>query len=265
MIKIEHLSKTFKVSSNAADNRKALVDVNLTIEDGDFITIIGGNGSGKSTLLNMIAGVYPVDEGHIILKDKDITKLKEHQRAKYIGRVFQNPLDGSMSNMSIIENLALASRRGKIPGFGWNLSKKDKDKYAKLLEPLNLDLSSRLNTKIGLLSGGQRQALTLLMATLKRPDVLLLDEHTAALDPKTARIVLDLTNKIVNEGKLTAVMVTHNMKDAIECGNRLIMMGQGRVILDIKGEEKAKLTVNDLIKKFQSSGEDVTDDMALSN
>ena len=230
------------------------------------MTIIGGNGAGKSTTLNMIAGVYPIDSGTIVLDGVNISRLPEHARAKYLGRVFQDPMRGTAADMEIQENLALALRRGEKRGLRWGISKEEKEQYKKLLTRLDLGLEDRLSSKVGLLSGGQRQALTLLMATLKKPKLLLLDEHTAALDPKTAKKVLDLTEEIVNENHLTALMVTHNMKDAIRLGNRLIMMHEGRIIYDVRGEEKKQLEVSDLLKKFEqaSGGEFANDRMLLS-
>lgn len=239
-------------------------NLSLTLEEGEFVTLIGGNGSGKSTLLNCIAGVHAVDEGSIIIDNIDVTKFTEHKRAGVLGRVFQDPMVGTAANMGIEENLALAYRRGMKRTLKWGISHKERELYKELLKPLELGLENRLDAKVGLLSGGQRQALTLLMATLKKPKLLLLDEHTAALDPKTATKVLELSNKYIKEGKLTALMVTHNMRDAIKHGNRLIMMYDGRIILDIKGEEKQKLTVENLLQRFgKASGEEFADDRAL--
>ena len=242
------------------------MDVNLDMEPGDFITVIGGNGAGKSTLLNSIAGVFPIDKGTISIDGQNITKLAEHQRAKYIGRVFQDPLLGTAAGMMIEENLGIAARRGKTPGFAWALRDEERDKYKTMLAELDLGLEERLTARVGTLSGGQRQALTLLMATLARPKLLLLDEHTAALDPKTAEKVLTLTQRIVDRNKLTTLMITHNMKDAIKYGNRLIMMYEGHIIYDVSGEEKKKLQVSDLLAKFQiaSGGEFANDRMILS-
>ena len=236
MLKLEHVSKTFNLGT--VNEKKALQDLNLTINDGDFITIIGGNGAGKSTTLNMIAGVYPIDCGYITIDNQDISLADEYKRAKFIGRVFQDPMMGTAANMEIQENLAMAFRRGKRRGLSWGISKEEKKQYHEALKRLDLGLETRMSSKVGLLSGGQRQALTLLMATLQKPKILLLDEHTAALDPRTAKKVLDLTEEIVTEQKLTALMVTHNMKDAINIGNRLIMMDKGRIIYDVNGEEK---------------------------
>ena len=231
MLKIEHVSKTFNLGT--INEKKALIDINLQLDDGDFVTVIGGNGAGKSTLMNMIAGVYPIDCGHIKLDDKDISLYPEYKRAGLIGRVFQDPMMGTAADMQIDENLAMAKRRGQ---------KRTLKLYYDLLKTLNLGLEDRMTSKVGLLSGGQRQALTLLMATVTKPKILLLDEHTAALDPATSAKVLLLTNKIVTEQKLTAMMVTHDMQQAIDVGNRLIMMYNGQIIYDVKGEEKKKLT-----------------------
>ena len=251
MLKLSHVKKTF--NKGTVTEKRALTGVDLTLNDGDFVTVIGGNGAGKSTLLNMIAGVYPLDSGVIELDGTDISRLSESQRAKYLGRVFQDPMRGTAADMQIAENLALAKRRGQRRGLSWGVTKAEKDEYVELLKRLDLGLDTRLNAKVGLLSGGQRQALTLLMATLTRPRLLLLDEHTAALDPKTAAKVLALSDQIVQENRLTTLMITHNMKDAIAHGNRLIMMDAGRVVVDISGEEKKKLTVPDLLALFSSA------------
>lgn len=262
MIKIEHVSKTF--NTGTVNEKKALTDICLSVEDSDFITIIGGNGAGKSTLLNMIAGVYPMDCGYIKIDEQDVSLYPEFKRAKFIGRVFQDPLLGTAGNMMISENLAMASRRGQNQGLKWSVKKKDLDFYHQAVKKLDLGLEDRLTSKVGLLSGGQRQALTLLMATLKKPKILLLDEHTAALDPRTAKKVLKLTEELVTEQKLTTLMITHNMKDAIEIGNRLIMMNNGKIIYDVRGEEKSKLKVSDLLKKFEeASGSEFTNDRML--
>lgn len=262
MLKIEHLSKTF--NAKTVNEKKALNDINLTLEHGDFVTVIGGNGAGKSTLLNMIAGVYPMDSGRIILNDVDLSLMPEYKRATYIGRVFQDPMMGTAGTMQIEENLALAARRGQRRGLAWEISAKEHQHYKELVKRLGLHLEDRLTSQVGLLSGGQRQAITLLMATLKRPHLLLLDEHTAALDPKTADKVLNITQELVQEGELTTLMITHNMKDAIKYGNRLIMMHEGRIIFDVKGEAKSKLTVEDLLEKFeQASGESLASDRML--
>lgn len=262
MLELKNVTKVF--NPGTVNEKVALKGINLTLEDGDFVTVIGGNGAGKSTVLNMIAGVYPVDDGSIEIDGIDITKLPEHKRAKYIGRVFQDPMMGTAADMWVEENLAIADRRGKKRGFKWAITKKDKVKYKAALAELDLGLDSRMTTKMGLLSGGQRQAITLLMATLIRPKLLLLDEHTAALDPKTAAKVLEITDRLVKENKLTALMVTHNMKDAIAYGNRLIMMNAGQVILDVKGEEKKNLTIEALLEMFtKASGAEFASDRAL--
>lgn len=254
MLEIKNVTKIF--NKGTVNEKVALDDFSLTLEDGDFVTVIGGNGSGKSTMMNAIAGVWPVDEGRIVIDGIDVTKLPEHKRAKYLGRVFQDPMTGTAATMGIEENLALAKRRGKSRSLKTGITKKEREEYKELLKSLDLSLEERMTSKVGLLSGGQRQALTLLMATLQKPKVLLLDEHTAALDPKTAAKVLETTEKIVNRDKLTTLMITHNMKDAIVHGNRLIMLKDGHVILDIRGEEKKKLTVEDLLHKFEAAGGD---------
>ena len=231
---------------------------------GDFATVIGGNGAGKSTMLNSIAGVFPVDAGKIIIDGEDITKKPEHKRAKYIGRVFQDPMLGTAAGMMIEENLSLAARRGEVPGLSWSLSSEQHDRFYELLKELDLGLEKRMTAKVGLLSGGQRQALTLLMATLKKPKLLLLDEHTAALDPKTAAKVLALTEKIVTRDNLTTLMITHNMRDALSYGNRLIMLHNGRVIIDVQGEEKKYLQIPDLLEMFEkASGSEMSSDRLL--
>lgn len=264
MLKLSHVKKTF--NRGAVTEKRALTGVDLTLADGDFVTVIGGNGAGKSTLLNMIAGVYPLDSGTVELDGEDISRLSEPKHAKYLGRVFQDPMRGTAADMQIEENLALAKRRGERRTLRWGITRAERDEYAELLKKLDLGLETRMQAKVGLLSGGQRQALTLLMATLTNPRVLLLDEHTAALDPKTAAKVLDLTEQIVGERKLTTLMVTHNMNDAIRLGNRLIMMHEGRVIYDVAGDEKRALTVPDLLQKFEevSGGQLANDRMLLS-
>ena len=264
MLEIKGVYKTF--NPGTVNEKHALNGIDLTLNEGDFVTVIGGNGAGKSTMLNMIAGVYPVDCGSILIDGQDVTKLPEYKRAKYLGRVFQDPMTGTAADMQIVENLALASRRGKFRTLAPGVSKKEKEGYVQLLKSLDLGLETRLTSKVGLLSGGQRQAITLLMATLKRPKVLLLDEHTAALDPKTAHKVLSLTTEIVEKNNLTTIMITHNMKDAIAIGNRLIMMNDGKIIYDVCGEEKKKLTTADLLEKFKitSGGELDNDRMILS-
>lgn len=262
MLSVNGIYKVF--NSGTINEKVALRNVSLSLEEGDFVTLIGGNGAGKSTLLNCIAGVYQVDKGSITIDDIDVTKLSEHKRAEFLGRVFQDPMMGTASNMGIEENLALAYRRGQRRGLRWGINNKERELYRKLLGQLELGLENRLGAKVGLLSGGQRQAITLLMAVLKKPKLLLLDEHTAALDPKTAEKVLQLTDRIIKEGKLTTLMVTHNMRDAIKYGNRLIMMHEGRIILDIKGEEKQKLTIENLLQRFgKASGEEFANDRAL--
>ncbi len=262
MIEIRDIYKTF--NPGTINEKLALNGINLTLNDGDFCTVIGGNGAGKSTMLNALAGVWPVDSGNVIIDGEDVTSLSEHKRAKHIGRVFQDPMTGTVADMEIVENLALAARRGKRRGLSWGVKKDEKEKYREMLSELNLGLEDRMSSKVGLLSGGQRQAITLLMATIRKPKLLLLDEHTAALDPKTAAKVLELSDKIIAENNLTALMVTHNMKDAIAHGNRLIMMSDGKIILDISGEEKKKLTVDHLLQKFeQVSGSKIDNDRML--
>lgn len=262
MLEVKNIHKTF--NGGTINEKKALRGVTITLNDGDFVTIIGGNGAGKSTFLNAIAGVWPIDEGKLIIDGKDITKLPEHKRAKFLGRVFQDPMTGTAASMNIEDNMALALRRGKRRTLKSGITNNERNMYEAVLARLGLGLQTRMTSKVGLLSGGQRQALTLLMATLERPKLLLLDEHTAALDPKTARKVLDLTQEIVDEQKLTALMVTHNMRDAIQMGNRLIMMHEGRIIYDVAGEEKKKLTVDDLLKKFEeASGEALANDRMM--
>ena len=262
MLEIQNIYKTF--NAGTVNEKHALNGVSLKLEDGDFVTVIGGNGAGKSTTLNAIAGVWPVDEGKIIIDGVDVTKLSEHKRAKYLGRVFQDPMTGTAATMMIEENLALAKRRGCHRTLRPGIKSSEREEYRELLKILDLGLEDRMTSKVGLLSGGQRQALTLLMATLKKPKLLLLDEHTAALDPKTAAKVLDTTEKIVKRDHLTTLMITHNMKDAIAHGNRLIMMKDGKIILDIRGEEKKKLTVEDLLHKFEEvSGEEFSNDKAI--
>lgn len=250
--------------AGTANEKHALTDVNLTLRDGDFATIIGGNGAGKSTLLNVISGMYRLDSGAIVIDKKNITKLKEHQRAKYIGRVFQDPMMGTAADMTIEENLAIALRRGKSRGLHMGLNSLYRKQFRDVLSMLDLGLEERITTKAGLLSGGQRQAITLLMATLCKPDLLLLDEHTAALDPKTAAKVLEITKKVVEEESLTTLMITHNMKDALAYGNRLLMLHEGKIILDINEEDKKNLTVDHLMEMFgQTSGSEVVSDRML--
>ena len=249
MLELKNLYKTF--NAGTVNEKRAIDGLDLTLEDGDFVTIIGGNGAGKSTTLNLIAGVFPADQGSILLDGVDITRLPEHKRAKYLGRVFQDPMMGTAATMGIEENLALANRRGQRRTLRPGITAQEREKFRKQLAALGLGLEDRMTSKVGLLSGGQRQALTRLMATLKKPRLLLLDEHTAALDPKTADKVLQITEEIVARDKLTTLMVTHNMKHAIQYGNRLIMMDAGKVVVDIRGEEKKNLTVRDLLEKFK--------------
>ena len=262
MLKLEHLYKTF--NPGTINQKVALSDLSLHLNPGDFVTVIGGSGAGKSTMLNAIAGVWAVDSGRSLLDGQDVTALPEHKRAKLIGRVFQDPMMGTAPNMQLEENLALAMRRGQRRGLGWGVTKAEREVYREKLKTLNLGLEDRMTVKVGLLSGGQRQALTLLMASLQKPKLLLLDEHTAALDPATAAKVLDLSDRIVAENQLTALMITHNMSDAIKHGNRLIMMNEGKIILDISGEEKKKLTKQTLRDKFSElSGSQVESDQVL--
>ncbi len=262
MLDVQNVYKTF--NPGTVNEKAALRGVSLTLNDGDFVTVIGGNGAGKSTLLNAVAGVWPVDSGSISIGGTDVTRLPEHKRARYIGRVFQDPMMGTAATMQIEENLALAARRGRKRTLRPGIGREEREEYRELLKILDLGLEDRLTSKVGLLSGGQRQALTLLMAALRKPDLLLLDEHTAALDPKTAAKVLDATERIVGKDRLTTLMITHNMKDAIVHGNRLIMMYEGRIALDIAGEDKKKLTVEQLLAKFgQATGSDEADDKLL--
>ena len=262
MLDVNHVYKTFHPGT--INERRALAGVDLHLEEGDFVTVIGGNGAGKSTLLNAVAGVWPVDGGSIVIDGNDITGLPDYKRAPFIGRVFQDPMMGTAPSMHIEENLALAARRGQKRGLRWGISKEERETYRTLLSDLGLGLETRLSSEVSTLSGGQRQALTLLMATLKSPKLLLLDEHTAALDPKTAAKVMELTDRIVTKEKLTTLMITHNMRDAIQYGSRLIMLHEGRVILDISGEEKKQLTVTDLLAQFAKvSGDEFASDRAL--
>ena len=262
MLEIIDIYKTF--NKGTVNEKHALNGVSLKLNEGDFCTVIGGNGAGKSTMLNAVAGVWPVDSGAIVIDGKNITALPEYKRAPYLGRVFQDPMTGTVADMEIIENLAIAARRGDRRGLGWGVKKREREEYREMLARFDLGLEDRMTTKVGLLSGGQRQAITLLMATLKKPKVLLLDEHTAALDPKTAAKVLELSDEIIAENNLTAMMVTHNMKDAIAHGNRLIMMSDGKIILDISGEDKKALTVDVLLKMFEAaSGSKLENDRML--
>ncbi|MGI5874639.1 MAG: ABC transporter ATP-binding protein [Bacillota bacterium] len=264
MLEIRDLYKVF--NAGTVNEKMALSGLNLTLEDSDFVTVIGGNGAGKSTMLNMISGVFPSDAGKILLDDIDITNMREHRRAKYLGRVFQDPMMGTAATMSIEENLAMAFRRTRRRGLAWGVKHDEKQRYREVVASLGLGLEDRMTTKVGLLSGGQRQAITLLMATLQKPKLLLLDEHTAALDPKTAAKVLELTETFIRKEKLTTLMITHNMKDALRLGNRIIMMHNGRIIFEAAGEEKEKLTVTDLLKMFEkaSGGEFANDRMLLT-
>lgn len=262
MLELKNIYKTF--NPGTINEKTALNGLSLNLKDGDFVTVIGGNGAGKSTMLNAVAGVWPVDAGQILIDGIDVTKLSEHKRASYLGRVFQDPMTGTAATMGIEENLALAKRRGKTRLLRPGITRQEREEYKELLKVLGLGLENRLTSKVGLLSGGQRQALTLLMATLKKPKLLLLDEHTAALDPKTAAKVLEITDMIVNRDHLTTLMITHNMQDAISHGNRLIMMMDGKIILDIQGEEKKKLTVRNLLDQFErASGKEFSNDAAI--
>ncbi len=262
MLEVRNISRTF--NPGTINEKKALIDVSLTLADGDFCTVIGGNGAGKSTIMNAIAGAWPVDEGQILIDGQDVSGLSEYKRAQFLGRVFQDPMTGTAGDMQIDENMALAARRGQKRTLRWGVTSKERELYREELKKLDLGLEDRMTAKVGLLSGGQRQALTLLMATMKKPKVLLLDEHTAALDPKTAAKVLQATDRIVREGHLTTLMVTHNMRDAIAHGNRLIMMSGGKIIYDVEGEEKRNLKVEDLLHRFEQAGGEVSDRMALS-
>ena len=262
MLKIDRIHKTF--NPGTITEKAALQGVTLHLAEGDFVTVIGGNGAGKSTMLNAVAGVFPVDSGRIEIGGMDVTRLQEHKRAKYLGRVFQDPMTGTAATMNIEENMALALRRGQPRGLKWGITAAERDRYRESLRSLGLGLEDRMSSKVGLLSGGQRQALTLLMATLQTPKLLLLDEHTAALDPKTAAKVLEITQRIVEEQHLTAMMVTHNMRDAIAVGNRLIMMNEGRIVVDVAGEEKKRLTRSDLMGLFEkAAGKELDGDRLL--
>ena len=264
MLDINRIYKTF--NAGTVNEKRALSGLDLHLQEGDFVTVIGGNGAGKSTMLNAIAGTWFVDEGSIVIDGVDVTRLSEHKRAKYLGRVFQDPMTGTAASMQIEENLALAARRGKKRTLRIGITSKEREEYKRQLEILGLGLENRLTASVGLLSGGQRQALTLLMATLQKPKLLLLDEHTAALDPKTAAKVLEVTDKIVNRDHLTTIMITHNMKDAIAHGNRLVMMHEGHIIYDVAGEEKKNLTVGDLLRKFEeASGGELANDRMMLN
>ena len=262
MLEIKNVTKTF--NAGTANAKTALDSISLTLKEGDFVTVIGGNGAGKSTMLNAVAGAFRIDEGEVIIGGTDVTNMPEYKRARFLGRVFQDPMMGTATNMQIDENLALARRRGKRRGLKWGITSAEREEYKEMLAPLGLGLENRLSSKVGLLSGGQRQAITLLMATMNKPDLLLLDEHTAALDPKTAAKVLEITEKLVSENRLTTLMITHNMKDAIRYGNRLIMMNQGKIVVDISGEEKKNLTIEDLLELFnKASGGGFVSDKAI--
>lgn len=262
MLDVKNIRKTF--NPGTVNEKTALDGVSLTLNDGDFVTVIGGNGAGKSTLLNAVAGVWPVDSGSISIGGADVTKLPEHRRAKYIGRVFQDPMMGTAATMQIEENMALAARRGRVRTLRPGITRDERDHYREMLKILDLGLEDRLTSKVGLLSGGQRQALTLLMATLVTPKLLLLDEHTAALDPGTAEKVLELTRTIVAEHRITCLMVTHNMKQALELGNRTLMMAEGNIVLDVSGQERAGMTVDDLLRRFRAgTGHDLDNDRIL--
>ena len=262
MLEIQNVSKTF--NAGTVNEKTALNGLNLKLNEGDFVTVIGGNGAGKSTMLNAVAGVWPVDEGKILIDGIDVTKLGEHQRAAYIGRVFQDPMTGTAATMQIEENLALAARRGKRRGLRIGITKAERERYRELLKSLDLGLEDRLTARVGLLSGGQRQALTLLMATMVTPKILMLDEHTAALDPSTAKKVLELTKKIVKERNISCLMVTHNMNQALELGNRTLMMNSGNIVFDVRGEERASMSVNDLLERFaEGAGKEMNNDRIL--
>ncbi|MCR5353655.1 MAG: ABC transporter ATP-binding protein [Clostridiales bacterium] len=262
MLEIKHVYKTF--NPGTINEKVALNDLSLTLYNGDFVTVIGGNGAGKSTMLNAVSGVWKPDGGTIIIDGKDVTSMPEYKRAKFLGRVFQDPMMGTAAEMSIEENLALAKRRGRSRGLAWGITGKERKEFKELLSQLGLGLENRMTSKVGLLSGGQRQAITLLMAAMNKPKLLLLDEHTAALDPKTAEKVLNISDEIIHENNLTTLMITHNMRDAIKHGNRLIMLHEGRIIIDVSGEEKMNLTVEDLLEMFnKASGDEFTNDRAI--
>lgn len=262
MLELKNIYKTF--NPGTINEKVALNNLNLTLETGDFVTVIGGNGAGKSTMLNAIAGVWKPDSGQILIDGKDVTSIPEYKRSRFLGRVFQDPMLGTAADMEIQENLALANRRGKSRGLRWGITQAEKERYKEMLASLGLGLEKRLSHKVGLLSGGQRQAVTLLMASLSNPRLLLLDEHTAALDPKTAVKVLEITEEIISKNHLTTLMITHNMRDAIKHGNRLVMMHEGHIIIDVRGEEKSKLTVEDLLELFtKASGSEFSNDRAI--
>ncbi|MBP6922479.1 ABC transporter ATP-binding protein [Veillonella sp. YH-vei2232] len=261
MLEVKNMVKTF--FKGTVNEKTALQGVNLKLEEGDFVTVIGGNGAGKSTLLNSVAGVFPIDEGEILIGGNDVTKMPEYKRAKYIGRVFQDPMVGTAGNMQIEENLLLALRRGKKLGLKWAFVPEEREFFKERLSLLGLGLEDRLTARMGLLSGGQRQSITLLMATMLKPELLLLDEHTAALDPRTAENVLQLTDKLVQEHNLTTLMITHNMRDALRFGNRLIMMNAGQIIFDVRGDEKKNMTVQDLLERFSVAAEGAVSDRMM--
>ena len=261
MLEVKNMVKTF--FKGTVNEKTALQGVNLKLEEGDFVTVIGGNGAGKSTLLNSVAGVFPIDEGEILIGGNDVTKMPEYKRAKYIGRVFQDPMVGTAGNMQIEENLLLALRRGKKLGLKWAFVPEEREFFKERLSLLGLGLEDRLTARMGLLSGGQRQSITLLMATMLKPELLLLDEHTAALDPRTAENVLQLTDKLVQEHNLTTLMITHNMRDALRFGNRLIMMNAGQIIFDVRGDEKKNMTVQDLLERFTVAAEGAVSDRMM--
>lgn len=264
MLELKNVTKVFNKDQNPIDRKVALDDFSITVEDGDFITVIGSNGSGKSTFLNIVTGMHTADIGTVTLDGMDITKMKQYKRAKYMGMVYQDPMQGTASNMSILENMEMALKRGKRKTLKWGFSAKNKELFKSLLAKLDLGLEQRMDQKIGLLSGGQRQAITLLMATLNSPKLLLLDEHTAALDPKTAKTVLEISEKIIQDDKLTTIMITHNMKDAIRYGNRLLMFNEGKVILDVRDEEKKHLTIEKLLEKFSNTDAALSDQLILA-
>ncbi len=262
MLKLTNIHKTF--AAGTVNEKTVFSGLNLELEDGDFVTIIGGNGAGKSTMLNVVAGAFNPDEGTIEIDGVDVTNMPEYKRATYIGRVFQDPRMGTASDLWVEENMSIADSRGHKRGIRWAITSRDKERYKELLKQLDLGVENRLTTKMGLLSGGQRQAITLLMAAMKKPKLLLLDEHTAALDPKTAAKVLEITDKVISENKLTTLMVTHNMRDAIDHGNRLIMMNEGKIVVDVKGEEKKKLTIEQLLQLFETAaGDKLTSDKLM--
>lgn len=261
MLKLKNINKTF--FPNSINERVALVNINLELDDGDFVTVIGSNGAGKSTVLNTVAGKVSPDTGVVEIAGRNVTRMKDFKRAKYVGRVFQDPMAGTSPDLTIEQNMALAGRRGFRRGLAFGITKAKRQRFAEALEVLELGLEKRLSAKVGLLSGGQRQALSLLMATFSEPKILLLDEHTAALDPERARLVTHLTEKVVSEQQLTTLMVTHNMSQALEVGNRLIMMHEGEIILDVSGKDKASMTVEDLLAQFSNIKDATVSDRTL--